>query len=100
GLILIVFEIFVIPGFGVPGILGVLFILASLILSLVGNIHFNFEGLPAKEIFRAFMTVLGGMGMGILLIIYLTSRIGKKGIFMNVALHADQEGYVSVPLEP
>lgn len=100
GLIFIVFEIFVIPGFGVTGILGVLFILASLILSLIGNIRFNFEGLPARETFRAFMTVLGGMGMGIILIIYLMSRIGKKGIFMNVALHADQEGYVSVPLEP
>lgn len=100
GLIFIVFEIFVIPGFGVTGILGVLFILASLILALVGNIHFNFEGLPSREIFRAFITVLGGMGMGIILIIYLMSRIGKKGIFMNVALHADQEGFISVPLEP
>ncbi len=100
GLIFIVFEIFVIPGFGVTGILGILFVLASLILALVGNIRFNFEGLPAKEIFRAFITVLGGMGMGITLIIYLMSRIGKKGIFMNVALHADQEGYVSVPLVP
>ena len=100
GLIFIVFEIFVVPGFGVTGILGIVLILASLILALVGNINFNFEGLPAREIFRAFITVLGGMGMGIILIIYLMSRIGKKGIFMNVALHADQEGYVSVPMEP
>lgn len=100
GLIFIVFEVFVVPGFGVTGILGILFILSSLILALVGNVHFNFEGLPAREIFKAFMTVLGGMGMGIVLIIYLMSRIGKKGIFMNVALHADQEGYISVPLEP
>jgi membrane-bound serine protease (ClpP class) len=40
------------------------------------------------------------MGMGIVLIIYLMSRIGKKGPLLNVALNADQEGFVSVPLEP
>src|SRR5690554_4380028 len=100
GLIFIVFEIFVIPGFGVAGILGIISILSSLILAMIGNIHFNFEGLPAREIFKAFMTVIGGMGMGIVLIIYLMGRIGKKGPLLNVALNADQEGFVSVPLEP
>src|SRR5690554_51358 len=100
GLIFIVFEIFVVPGFGVTGILGILFVLAALVLAMVGNIHFDFKGVPVREAFRAIMTVLGGLGMGMILIIYLSSRIGKKGIFMNVALHADQEGYVSVPMEP
>ncbi len=100
GLILIVFELFVIPGFGVTGILGILFVLISLILALVGNIRFNFEGIPGREMFQAFMTVTGGVGMGIILIIYLTSRIGQKGFLKNVALHANQEGYISVPMEP
>lgn len=100
GLIFIVFEIFVVPGFGVPGIIGIVLVFSSLILALVGNIKFNFEGLPTKEVFRAFMTVLGGMGMGMVLIIYLSSRIGKKGFLNKVALHADQEGYYSVPMEP
>ena len=100
GLIFIVFEIFVVPGFGFTGITGIVFIFISLVLALVGNIKFNFEGLPAKEVFQAFMTVLGGMGMGMVLIIYLSSRIGKKGFLRNVALLADQEGYYSVPLQP
>ncbi len=100
GLIFIVFEIFVVPGFGVTGILGILFVLSSLVFALVGNIRFNFEGLPALELFRAVMIVLGGMGMSIALIIYFSSRIGKAGILKNVALHADQEGYVSVSMEP
>ena len=100
GLIFIVFEIFVVPGFGVTGIAGIVFIFISLVLALVGNVNFNFEGLPAKEVFRAFMTVLGGMGMGMILIIYLSSRIGKKGFLKNVALLADQEGYYSVSLQP
>ena len=100
GLIFIIFEIFVVPGFGVTGILGILFVFLALVLALVGNIRFNFEGLPAMEIFRAVMIVLGGMGMSVALILYLSSRIGKPGILDKVALHADQEGYVSVSMEP
>ena len=49
---------------------------------------------------RAVMIVLGGMGMGMVLIIYLTGRIGKPGILRNAALNADEEGFVSVPMEP
>lgn len=100
GLIFIVFEIFVIPGFGIPGILGILFVFSALVLALIGNIRFNFEGLPAMEMFRALMIVLGGTGMGIALIVYLSGRIGKPGFLQFAALHADQEGYISVPMEP
>ena len=100
GLIFIVFEIFVVPGFGVPGILGILFVLAALVLAMVGNIHFDFKGVPVREAFRAVMTVLGGLGMGMILIIYLSSRIGKRGFLRHVALNTDQEGYVSVSMEP
>ncbi|NLY25823.1 MAG: nodulation protein NfeD [Bacteroidales bacterium] len=100
GLIFIVFEIFVVPGFGVPGILGIVFVFSALVLALVGNIRFNFEGLPPTELFRAVMIVLGGMGMGVGLIIYLSSRIGKPGFLNHAALHADQEGYMSVSMEP
>ena len=100
GLIFIVFEIFVIPGFGITGILGILFVFSALVLALIGNIRFNFEGLPATEMFRALMVVLGGTGMGLVLIIYLSGRIGKPGFLQFAALHTDQEGYVSVPMEP
>ncbi|HBG56454.1 MAG TPA: serine protease [Porphyromonadaceae bacterium] len=100
GLILIVFELFVVPGFGVTGIVGIIFVFLALVLALVGNIRFNFEGLPATELFRAVMIVLGGMGMSVGLVLFLSSRIGKPGILNRVALHADQEGYVSVPMEP
>ena len=100
GLIFIVFEIFVVPGFGVTGIIGFVLIFSSLVLALIGNIRFNFEGIPAMEAFQAFMTVLGGMGMGIILIIWLSSRIGQKGPLKRVALLTNQEGYYSVPMEP
>jgi membrane-bound serine protease (ClpP class) len=100
GLILIVFEIFVIPGFGVAGISGIILVFTALILALVGNIHFDFSGLSLRQLFRAIMVVFAGIGMGLALIIYMSSRIGKPGIFSRVALVSDQEGYVSVPMEP
>jgi membrane-bound serine protease (ClpP class) len=37
GVILVIFEIFVAPGFGIPGVLGIILILASFFLSLVGK---------------------------------------------------------------
>ena len=100
GLILIVFEIFVIPGFGVAGISGIILVFTALILALVGNIHFDFSGLSGRQLFRAIMIVFAGIGMGLALIIYMSSRIGKPGIFSRVALVSDQEGYMSVPMEP
>src|SRR5690554_5882140 len=100
GLIFIVFELFVFPGFGIPGIAGILFVFSSLVLAMVGNIRFSLEGMNPAELFRAVMIVLGGMGMGVALIIYLSSRIGKSGLLKHAALHADEEGFFSVPMEP
>ncbi|MDI9605554.1 MAG: NfeD family protein [Bacteroidota bacterium] len=100
GLIFIVFEIFVIPGFGVVGITGIVLMLAALVLAAIGNIRFNFGVIPFREVFKASMTVLGGLGLGIIGIIYMSSRIGKRGFLRKVALSADQEGFISVPMEP
>ena len=46
------------------------------------------------------LTVIAGLGFGVGLIIYLSSRIGKKGVFRKVALEANQEGYFSVSMTP
>ncbi|MFR9166518.1 MAG: NfeD family protein [Dysgonomonas sp.] len=100
GLILIAFEIFVIPGFGVAGISGIILTLTGLFLSLLGNVNFEFGHIPTSEIFNSLMTVLAGMTMSAILIIYFASRIGKKGMFYKVALNTDQEGFISVPEEP
>lgn len=100
GLIFIVFEIFVIPGFGFAGISGITLVAISLILSLIGNVDFDFTNISTKEVFRSSMIVSAGMGMGLVIIVYLSSKIGKPGIFRNIALISDQEGYVSVSMQP
>ncbi len=100
GLILIVFEIFVVPGFGFTGISGIFLVVTGLFLALIGNVNFNFDGIPVYQFNQAVLTVIAGLGFGVGFIIYLSSRIGKKGAFKKVALLANQEGYYSVPMEP
>lgn len=100
GLILIAFEVFVIPGFGVAGISGITLTIAGLFLSLVGNIDFDFTGVSSDQTVKSFITVIVGVLMSFVLIITLISRIGKEGsMFRNIALTSDQEGFISVPEE-
>lgn len=100
GLILIVIELFVIPGFGVAGALGIIFMITGLLLAMIGNINFNFEGVSLNAFFKSSMTLLAGLGLGFALIIFTSSRIGKRGFLRNAALNADQEGFMSVSMEP
>jgi membrane-bound serine protease (ClpP class) len=55
GVILLIVEIFVIPGFGVPGILGVLLVVFSLGASLIGNVGLSFP--EQTEVTRAVWTM-------------------------------------------
>ena len=47
GVALILAEIFVIPGFGIAGVSGIILVIVSLIVSLVGNIGFTFPPIVA-----------------------------------------------------
>lgn len=102
GLLLIALEIFVIPGFGISGVLGILFAIVGLTISLLDNTNFNFEDISSAETGRASLTVLVGVGLAFILILWLSSKIGnEKGIFRKVALHADlQEAQLPVASIP
>ena len=47
GVGLILAEIFVIPGFGIAGVSGIILVVVSLIVSLVGNVRFHFPPIMA-----------------------------------------------------
>ena len=101
GIALVAVEIFVIPGFGVPGIIGVLFIFAGLVLSLINNVDFNFEGVEMKGVGVAVMTVVVGIFGGFVLALYLGNKLftAKSGPFKNLSLNTIQdiaEGYSNV----
>jgi len=98
GIILIMIEIFVIPGFGVAGVVGILLLITGLVLSLLDNVVFDFENVSSADTGRAIMTVLTGVILGMAGMIWLSGRIGKKGIFRKIALQTDLENAFSSPI--
>jgi membrane-bound serine protease (ClpP class) len=102
GIVLLVIELLVIPGFGIAGIAGIFLIIAGLILSMLNNVDFDFKPVEKGGIGKALFTVMAGISAGFALIIYFSSRIGKQGMFRKVALNTNlevSEGYIGVPME-
>jgi membrane-bound serine protease (ClpP class) len=91
GIILVFLEIFVIPGFGVSGIFGIIFIGGGLIFALLNNDYFTFEEVRLPDVSRSLLTVLSGILLGFVIILWLSTRIGKKGMFRKIALTTDLE---------
>lgn len=79
GLILLVVEIFVIPGFGVFGIVGIVLIVASLVLAMIFNINFDFSFTTSATIFQKIAIVITSLTIGFGLSIWL----GKKLILAD-----------------
>ncbi len=101
GVILVAIEIFALPGFGVAGALGVLLMFAGLVLSLIDNIHFDFEGVEMRRVGVAITTVVLGVFGGFIISLYLGRKMftAEKGMFKNFALNTVQhanEGYISI----
>ena len=102
GLILIGLEIFVVPGFGITGISGIFLVVSGLILSLLNNVNFDFKPIHPADSSKAILTVIGGLTLGFGLIIYLSNKIGSKGLFKKLALETtleNKKGYIGVPTE-
>ncbi|MDR2087503.1 MAG: nodulation protein NfeD [Dysgonamonadaceae bacterium] len=98
GIILTLLEIFVIPGFGIAGISGIILIGMGLIFASLDNDWFSFRNVETTDITRSILTVLSGTSLSFIAILYLSSRIGKKGMFRKIALIADLESSGSVDL--
>ena len=104
GILLILIEIFLIPGFGVTGISGVLLCVTGLIFAMVDNSlfktpeGFNFAVL-ARPLGILSIAVFGGLTGSI----YLTRRLYSTRMFGRIALRTDltgSEGYVGVATAP
>ncbi|WP_243347833.1 NfeD family protein [Parabacteroides sp. FAFU027] len=102
GCLLLLAEIFIIPGFGIAGVTGIILVFLGLFFGLVNNVDFTFDSAPSDESSRAILVIISGLTLGIALIIYMSSRIGTRGVFSKFALQKTQElqdGYISVPGE-
>jgi len=98
GVILLLVEIFLIPGFGVFGILGIAGILTGLTLGMIPNDAFDFTFVPSGELFAALLTVILAAFAGMALIFFLAPKINSWKAFSSIALAGTQrrdEGYTS-----
>ena len=100
GVVLLVLEIFVIPGFGIAGISGILLIMISLTLGVIDNVVFKFEGVAAftivaKVFARILITVFVAFGISL----WLSRKVGTSGFFKGLSLDARQErseGFIGI----
>lgn len=97
GILLIAAELFIIPGFGIAGISGIILVVGGLALSLLNNKDFDFKDITSSEFAEATLTVLVGLVAGFVLMIWLSNKIGNTGIFRKIALHANLEDSISSP---
>lgn len=96
GIVLLMLEFFVIPGFGIAGISGIVLILASLVLTLVYNVGFKFNFNPEFDasLYVSKMTIL--VLVSSLAGFFLSLWLGKKLIlaetrFGSLALRTELE---------
>ena len=98
GIILILVEVFVIPGFGVAGIAGIAAVVISLALALLRNVNgFDFSFVPASEIATAFLMVSAVMVVGVVLLLFASQNLANSSAFKRIALLTEQtkeQGYV------
>ncbi|MEQ9591788.1 MAG: NfeD family protein [Cyclobacteriaceae bacterium] len=98
GILLILAEVFVIPGFGIAGIAGMALTIGAMILIMVNNDFFNFEMVPAGDIMVSSLAIFGGISGGILLLFFAGARLSNTNFFKRISLtetQAQSEGYTS-----
>jgi len=91
GIILLAAEIFIIPGFGVAGVLGIGLTVGSLILIMLNNDFFNFEFVPLGDIVVATVSAVGGLTAGVLLLFFGGAKLTETKAFKRIALTDTQE---------
>ena len=96
GVMLILAELFVIPGFGIAGVSGIILVLVSLVVSLVGNVGFSFPPIPSFT--PAIFTVAVTMALLVVVTIALGRTLGHADSFSRLVLApelASSSGYTS-----
>ena len=96
GLILLLAEIFIIPGFGITGISGIALILVSIFLALLGSDPF----LDMRSVSMAIIQISASMVAALIGIFFLAKFLPKTSAFSRLVLAETQnadKGFVSFP---
>jgi membrane-bound serine protease (ClpP class) len=105
GIILIMVEIFAIPGFGVAGVAGIIAVITGLTLSLVDNVVFEdpeFTGEGLSLLMRSLSLVLVAALLGLITSLWATRKLLTSTAFSRLSLKSEQrieEGFIGVETE-
>ena len=94
GLVLLGIEAFVVPGFGIFGVAGIVAILAGLYMSLLGNIPTMPDFTRAAWVLTSSTLLLIGSAWALIRTLPSSSRLTESGIFL-LAKTASASGYES-----
>ena len=98
GVILIMLEVFVIPGFGIFGITGLFTSIGSLILIMLNNDMFDFTFVLSNDIVSSSLSVLISVFSFLLILLFGGIKLTDTKAFKNIALAETQDiskGYIS-----
>lgn len=96
GLILLIIEIFAIPGFGITGISGLALMFISLILALVLNVNLDFSLVHSRDLANALLVVIVPSLLSLILLFAFGRSLLDSPAFKRVSLETIQdknEGY-------
>ena len=98
GVVLIALEVFVIPGFGIFGIIGLFTSIGALILIMLNNDMFDFTFVVSKDIVNASLSVLISVFAFGILILFGGIKFTDSQAFKKISLDETQNsdlGYIS-----
>lgn len=98
GIILLLLEVFVIPGFGVAGILGIIALVCGLAFSMIPNQNFDFHPVEPNQLMTSFVIVIAATIASIILCVIFGKSILRSSAFQRLVLADEQQsgkGYVS-----
>ena len=105
GVVLIMVEMFAIPGFGVAGVAGIIAMITGLTLSLVDNVVFEdpeFTGEGLGLLMKSLSLVLVAVLLGLILSLWTTKKLLTSTAFSKLSLKSEQQvdqGFIAVDTE-
>ncbi len=102
GLVLIAVEIFVIPGFGVAGVSGIIMVLIGLTVAMIDNDIFrDVRPFSWIEILRPMVVVSASLFIGLIVSVILSKRLISSPMFPGLMLESNlmqEDGYLGIDI--
>lgn len=98
GIVLLGVELFLLPGFGIPGILGIIALVIALALALIKNDGFHFPAESISDLIKALALVLVSSFLGFIASLLIAKKTTQTALYHRIALTTEEnveQGYTS-----